>query len=331
MRTKKAAKVYRALSEAWERNRVLYLCVLASVLAHFFALVSVGLPWRARESRLKPRAVKVVSLRIMPKVVAPAHPEEKRPSAPTVRAPAEPAPRKAPEKVSAREAERDLARRRSQEVMGKFARPPAVRARDVLLEKGKEARAWASRELAAYEESLTQEEAGEVGFRRVINLTKSSDSQISRLMEHYKMKIRYGSRAVTDLNLQFISAWLLTKGQIRNYLARHTVAGSRKILASLPPGVSEVALRESGEGAPRSYIEPTIAAVAALLAAEEKYFSSTGASPEELECLVFIPVWTYRGPAFTVARAEKKGIPQKEKQREGIDVADGTVAQDARR
>lgn len=310
---------------------MLYLCVLASVLAHFFALVSVGPPWRARESRLKPRAVKVVSLRIMPRMVAPAHPEEKRPSAPTVSAPPAPAPRKAPEKVYTREAERDLARRRSQEVMGKFARPPAARARDVLLEKGKEARAWASREFAAYEESLTHEEAGEVGFRRVVDLKASSDSQISRLMEHYKMKIGYGSRAVTDLNLQFTSAWLLTKGQIRNYLARHTVAGSRKILASPSPGVSEVALRESGEGAPRPYIEPTIAALAALLAAEEKYFSSTGASPEELECLVFMPVWSYRGPAFTVARAEKKGVPQKEKQRDGIRMADGTVAQDARR
>lgn len=325
MRTKKAARVYRVLSERWARNRVLYLCVLASALAHFFALVSVGPPWMAWKRRLKPMAVKAVALRIMPRAVAPAHPPAKGPPAPPVRAPA---PGKAPEKVYMRKAEREPARMPSQEVTSKFARSPAVRAGDVLLEKGKEARAWASREFAAFEEALTHEEAGEVGFRRVINLTKSSDSQISRLMEHYKMEIGYGSRAVTDLNLQFTSAWLLTKGQIMNYLARHTVAGPRKILASLPPGVSEVAFRESGEGASRPYVKPTIAAIEALLAAEEKYFSSTGANPEELDSLVFTPVWTYRGPAFTVARVEKKGVPQKEKQKGGIDATDGTVAQD---
>lgn len=317
--------VYRALSEGWARNRVMYLCVLASALAHFFALVSVGPPWMAWKPRLKPRAVKAVALRIMPRVAAPAHPPAKAPPAPPVRAPAL---RKAPEKVSIRKAEREPARMPSQEVTSKFARSPAVRAGDVMLEKENEARAWVSREFAAFEEALTHEEAGEVGFRRVINLTKSSDSQISRLMRHYKMEIGYGSRAVTDLNLQFTSAWLLTRGQTMNYFARHTVAGSRKILASLPPGVSEAALRESGEGASRPYVKPTIAALAALLAAEEKYFSSTGVDPEELECLVFTPVWTYRGPAFIVARVEKKGVPQKEKQKGGTD---GTVAHDAPR
>jgi hypothetical protein len=331
VRTKKTAKAYRILSERRSRNRVLYLCLLASALAHFFALVPVGIPWMARQSRLKPRAMKAVALRIIPRAVAAARPAAKGPPAPAVHAPSAPAPRKAAEKVYTREAEGGLARRRAEGGLGKFARTPAVRARDVILEKGTEARAWASQELAAYEEGLAHEEAGEVGFRRVIDLRASSDSQISRLMEHYKVGIGYGGRNVTDLNLRFTSVWLLTKGQIRNYLARHTVAGSRQILASLPPAVSDVELRESGEGAAQPYIKPTIAALAALLAAEEKYFSSTGAEPEELECLVFTPVWSYRGLGFTVARAEKNAVPQKGKQTAGIDVADGTVAQDAHR
>lgn len=298
MRTKKTDKLRRA----WERNRVLYLCIMASALAHFIALVSFGPIWPARDRHLKPRAVKTVSLKLAPRMAALPRPAAKGPAAPPVPAPVPP---KTPEK--ARAAEYAIVQKRAQEVAKKFEQRAAERAKDVLADRSKEAMEWAAREVVAYEETLDREEAGEVGYRRIIDLTTSSDSQISRLLDYYKMQIKYGSRIVSDFNLQFTSGWLFTKGQIRNYLSRHTVTGPRQILNSMPPGAAAITLRESTEGTARSYIEPTIAALAALLDAEEKYFSSTKVSPEELECLVFKPVWRFRRPAFTVAKAEKKG------------------------
>ncbi|MEJ2744852.1 MAG: hypothetical protein P8123_04070 [bacterium] len=289
------------LHRAWERNRALYLCILASALAHFIALVSVGPLWLARDRRLKPRQVKTVSLKLAPRTAARPRPPAKPPEAPPVPSPIP----KIPEK--ARAAEYAIIQKRAEAIAKKFEKQAAERAKEVLADKSKEAMEWAAQELAAYEETLAKEEAGEVGFRRIIDLTQSSDTQISRILDYYDIKIGYGSRTVNDFNLQFTSGWLLTKGQIGNYLSRHTVKGARQITRSMPPGAAAVALRESGEGSARPYIEPTVAALGALLDAEEKYFSSTKVSPDELECLVFKPVWRFRRPSFIVARAEKKG------------------------
>jgi hypothetical protein len=46
--------------------------------------------------------------------------------------------------------------------------------------------------------------------------------------------------------------------------------------------------------------------MAAIIAAEEEYFSSSKADPDGIERVVFSPSWSYKGPAFTVASAEKK-------------------------
>lgn len=307
MRTKKTDKLRRA----WKRNRVLYICILASVIAHFIALVSFGPLWPARDRHLKPRAVKTVSLKLMPRTSARPRPPVKAPEAPPIPSPIP----KMPEK--ARPAEYAIPQKRAQETAKKFEKNAAERAKEVLEDKSKEGMEWAAQELAAYEETLAKEEAGEVGYRRIIDLTAISDTQISRLLGYYKMQIGYGSRDASDFNLQFTSGWLITKGQIGNYLSRHTVKGARQILSALPPGAAAVILRESGEGTPRPYIEPTITALGALLGAEEKYFSSTKVSPEELECLVFKPVWRFRRPSFTVVRAEKKGEMPKGKQAAG--------------
>lgn len=297
------------LRRAWRRNRVLYLCLLASILAHFIALVSFGPIWPLRGRHLKPRAVKTVSLKLAPRTAPRPRPPAKAPAP----QPAPSPPPKAPER--ARPAEYAIPQKRAEEVAQKFEKHAAERAQEAMADKSTEAMKWAAQETAAYEETLAKEEAGEVGYRRVIDLTQSSDPQISKLLDYYKMQIGYGSRTVGDFNLQFTSGWLLTKGQIRNYLSRRTVAGSRQILGSLPPGAAAVTLKESAEGPARTYIEPTIAALAALIDAEEKYFSSTKVSPEDLECLVFKPVWRFRRPAFIVAKAEKKGEIKKEERK----------------
>ena len=289
---------YKKRSGRWSRNRVLYLCLLASVLVHFFALVPVGLQRLTRLTRSKPRAVRIVSLKLAPRTSAGRRP------------PAAAAPRKAAEKAPARKAEGSRGRLSLEDVLGKYKRTTAVREKELPSGKSAEARAWVSQERAAYETAITREEAGEVGLRRIIDLRASSDLQIARLMGYYKMEIGYGSRVVTDLNLQFTSGWLFTKGQIRGYLARHTVAGARQILISLTPGMPNVELRESGEGATRPYIKPSIAALAAILTAEDKYFSSTETDPDKIESLVFTPVWSYRGVGFTVSRVENTA-PQK--------------------
>lgn len=289
------------LHRAWRRNRVFYLCLLASAIAHFIALVSFGPVWPLRGRHLKPRAVKTVSLKLAPRMAARPRPPVKAPAPQPVSSP----PPRPPEK--ARPAEYAVVQKRAQAIAQKFEKHAAERAKDVVADKSKEAMEWATQEMAAYEATLAKEEAGEVGYRRVIDLTASSDPQIIQILDHYKMQIKYGTRIVSDFNLQFTSGWLLTKGQIRNYLSRRTVMGSRQILKALPPGAAPVTLRESAEGQARAYIEPTIAALAALIDAEEKYFSSNKVSPDDLECLVFKPVWRFRRPAFIVARAEKKG------------------------
>jgi hypothetical protein len=253
--------------------------------------------------------VKTVSLKLMPRMAARPRPPVKAPEAPPVPSP----PPKKPEK--ARPTEYAVVQKRAEAIAKKFERRAAERAKEALADKSKEAMEWAAQELAAYEEALAKEETGEVGYRRVIDLTASSDLQVSSILGYYKMQIGYGSRTINDFNLQFTSGWRLTKGQIRNYLSRRTVKGAREITRSLPPGAAAVTLRESGEGAARPYIEPTVAALGALLGAEEKYFSSTKVSPEELECLVFRPVWRFRRPAFTVVRAEKKGGQKLESRR----------------
>ncbi len=73
-----------------------------------------------------------------------------------------------------------------------------------------------------------------------------------------------------------------------------------------PAGPGVVSLAEPADGPPRSYLSPSVAALAAIIAAEERYFARSETDPEELDRVVFVPAWSFRGPRFTVASAEKK-------------------------
>lgn len=293
----------RRRGEGWQRYRVLYICIIASVLLHLCFIVSISPWWLGRAAKIKPRAVKVVSLKIKPRLARP-RPPVKAPPKPEVK-PVERAP--VPKPVyTEKELERKLDRVRSKVVPEKFAKPKADQVREVVKRKEKAARAWVEREVDTFEERVEREAAGEVGYSRVIDLKRSSDYQVGRVMEHYKISIGYGSRKITDLNIRFSSEWVFTPGQLRNYVNRHNRSDSREIMAAVPSGEPAAALRESGEGSPRPYIEPTVDAMAAILIAEEEYFAETGSDPDKMERLVFGPVWTYRGPAFKVVKAEKK-------------------------
>jgi hypothetical protein len=177
---------------------------------------------------------------------------------------------------------------------------------EVIGKKEMAAREWSSKEFDTVREKVKSQEEGAMGYSRIIDLRKSSDFQLGRLMELFKMEIGYGSREVTDLNIRFTNEWLFTMGQMRNYLSRRLHPERRRVLESITEGASGVALRESGEGEPRPYIVPTISAVAAILAAEDEYFAATEVKPEALDRLVFSPVWARGGPGFKVVSAEKK-------------------------
>jgi len=290
--------------ESWRRHRVLYICCIVSALVHLMAIVSFSPWWLGKTPRVKPRKTKVVSLKIKPRPARPRPPVKAPPKPEVVR----PVPTQPPPKpiYTTRELERKLEKVRSEEVLKKFTQPKTVRAEEVFQRKQKEARRWVEREFDSLEKSIEREEVGEVGYSRVIDLKKSSDYQVGRLMDHFDMSVEFGRRKVTDFNIRFSSEWTFTPGQVRNYISRHAGSDSRKILDAFPGGEAEVELTESGEGHPRPYIAPTVDAIAAIIMAEEKYFSETGTDPEEIERVVFSPAWTYKGPAFEVTKVEKK-------------------------
>jgi len=282
------------------RNRVLYICLLVSALAHLLLIISVTPPWGAWKPRPKPRRAKPIALKLVTRAAVAPPPRAQAPAPKPVRPPAvRPAPQKAPPLKP----EEKLARKGVGRISPKFDRSPAARTKEVMREKETEAADWVAGEFSSYKKSLARIEEGDVGFRRVIDLKGETDPQLEKLMEYFGMKLGYGGRVITDFNLHFTSAWLLTGKQIEHYLAKHPLAGSRRILAAIPSNPADVSLPESGDGKMQPYIEPTVKILAEILSAEGRYLSSHKIPAGELECLVFKPVWTRRGPAFEVVRS----------------------------
>ena len=175
--------------ESWRRHKVLYICLIVSVLVHLAAIVSFSPWWLGRATRVKPRKVKVVSLKIKPRPARP-RPPVKAPPRPEVVRPVEKPPPPKPV-YTKKELARKLEKVRSEEVLDKFARPKTVRAQDVIQRKQKEAHLWVDRELDSLEKSIAREEAGEVGYSRVIDMKKSSDYQVGRLMDHFNISVEH--------------------------------------------------------------------------------------------------------------------------------------------
>ncbi|MDD5556571.1 MAG: hypothetical protein PHN82_04880 [bacterium] len=296
-----AASFGARLRAGWRRHRLISVCMLVSLIAHFIVLFSTP-PWWRRRPPPPPRPTRSIALRIAPRPVPP------RPAPPA--APAPPvAPRPLPPRrrgYTPAEMERRLEPVRSREITERVARPPAERVREVMREKESAAREWAKIEFETVRQRIRRIEEGAVGFRRVVDLRKTPEHQIARLMEQFDMEFGFGAREVTDMNIRFTAEWILTPPQVRNVLARRPSASRRAIVEAIPRRAAEVAFQESADGPPRSFIRPTIRAVAAILAAEEAYFSETGDDPERMERLVFAPVWTFRGPGFRVVEAERR-------------------------
>lgn len=306
--------------EAWQRRRVLYICIIVSALIHLSIFVSISPWWLEKAPKVKPRKVKAVTLKIKPRRLAPPRVPAKAPPRPAVVKPPERAP--APKPVyTEKQLKKSLAAVRSEEVPRKFARPKSARVREVIERKEKEARTWVDKEIDALDKMVEREEAGEVGYSRIVDLSESSDYQVGRLLDHFGMSVGCGSRKITDFNIQFVTEWSLTPGQIRNYLSRYDRSNYREITAAIAGATSDVALKESGGGPPRPFISPTVDAMAAILVAEEEYFASTGDDPDEMERLVFGPIWTYKGPAFKVVKSEKKEAAEQKPAEEKRDTA----------
>ncbi|MEI6634170.1 MAG: hypothetical protein WCP22_10190 [Chlamydiota bacterium] len=302
--------------ERRRRRRVLALCLAASFAAHFLVLFSFGPPWSAKPARLRPAGTRAVSLRLRPRPAGGAPSAVKAPAAvkaaqakPAEKAaqakPAEKAPGRRPV-YGKEELSRKLSQVLSPQTAEKSAKTKEARLREILADRQIDARAWVSREADVVSGEAAQAEEGAVGYQRVIDLRKCSDFEIGRLMDQFKMEIGYGSRKVSDFNLQFTSQWLLTPGQFKNLSSRAGRAVKGKRAAMPAAGTAVVALSEPGDGPARSYLSPTVAAMAAIIAAEEDYYSSSKADPDGIERVVFSPVWSYKGPAFTVTAAEKK-------------------------
>ena len=294
------------------RRRLLYACIALSALLHMIFIFSFGPWWERRMPRPVRKRAKVVSLRIRPRRPRVAAPPKARPKAPAKPAPSRPVPR--PKKAApvtkpvytTKELAKALAVVRSEAVSKRYARPKKVMIREAIGRQRMEARKWTEKEKRTLEKRIAREAAGLVGYSRIIDLTKSSDYQIGRLMDQYKIDLGYGSRKIRDFNIPFTSEWLFTPGQLRLLAGRRGRRDYREISDWIPRGKKSVALRESGEGKPRVYIAPTVDAVAAIVLAEDDYFRTSGEKPDELDALVFRPVWTYKGPAFEVVRAVKK-------------------------
>ncbi|HOE28333.1 MAG TPA: hypothetical protein PK696_11690, partial [bacterium] len=292
-------------AERRRRRRILFVCLAASLAVHLAFLFSFGPRWFGKPPRVRPAGGRRVSLTLRPRardaapVKAPAPlkaPEAKPAEKPPVRRPV----------YGAEEIRRKLSRVLSPEIAEKSVKAKETRLREMLQDRETMARTWVSKtsEALRVEEALAEE--GTVGYRRVIDLRKCSDFEIGRIMDVFKMEVGYGSRPVTDFNLRFTSEWLLTQGQMRNLASRVGVKRRGKRPPMPPAGPGAVSLEEPTDGPPRSYLSPSAAAVAAIIAAEERYFAQSETEPEELDRVVFVPAWSFRGPGFTVASAEKK-------------------------
>lgn len=293
--------------ERRRHRRVLAMCIAASLAVHLLTLFSFSPHWAGKPARVRPAGARAVSLRLKPRSAGGARAVAKTPAA-VKAAEARPA-----EKAAVRRnvyGKEEMSRKLSQVLSSPAAEKSAVtkgkRLKEVLSDRSTVARAWVSRESAAVEREAEEVEEGSVGYQRVIDLRKCSDFEVGRLMDQYKMEIGYGSRKVTDFNLRFTSEWLLTPGQFKN-LSSRAGRGARGIRAAAPPsGTAVVSLGEPGDGPARPYLSPSVAAMGAIIAAEEEYFSSSKADPDRVERVVFSPSWTFRGPAFTVTAAEAK-------------------------
>jgi hypothetical protein len=315
MNTKNAVRtgerVWRA-EERRRRRRVLAFCLAASFAVHFMVLFSFGPPWSGKPARLRPAGKRAVSLRLRPRPAGGVPAAMKAPAA-VKAAQAQPAEAKRAEKAPARRpvyGTEELARKLSQvlspQTAEKSAKTKETRLREMLADRQTDARAWVSREAGALSGEAAQAEEGVVGYQRVIDLRKCSDFEIGRLMDQFKMEIGYGSRKASDFNIRFTSEWLLTPGQYKNLSSRAGRAARGKRAAMPAAMATVVALSEPVDGPARSYLSPTVAAMAAIIAAEEEYYSSSKADPDGIERVVFSPVWSYKGPAFTVTSSEMK-------------------------
>jgi hypothetical protein len=288
--------------EAWKSHRLLTICIIVSALIHLLFIFSFGPWWMRLAPRVKPTAVKAISLKIKPRRVPPA---------PPVKAPPKPKEKVPPVRkpvYTEQELEQKLENIRSETIAEKYVRPKVARVSEVVEKKEKEAVTWVDQEVKELDKEIEQVEEGEVGYSRIIDLTKLSDYQVNRFMQSFGMGVGYGRRRITDLNIRFTTAWLFTPGQIKNYAGRYGRESYREVSKVIAGKEKVVSLSESGDGPPRPYIMPTIEVMRAIIFAEEHYLDSTGVKPDELDKLVFSPVWTYRGPTLEVVRAEKKKL-----------------------
>ncbi len=305
----------RRMGEGWragerrQLRRILYICIAVSCVAHLAALFIITPPWARKAAPPRPVGGKSISIRLRPR------PAGGAPAAPKARAAATPA---APKPVRAKPEEKPVRRARayrpeelvralkdavSPAEMEKAARTKEESLKDTLAEREAVARGWVSGEIKAADADAERAEEGTVGYERVIDLRQCSDFELGRLMARFKMEVGYGGRKVSDFNLRFTSKWLLTPGQYRNLISSAGVGVRGGRPAAIPAGASVVELVEPADGPPAAYISPTIAAMAAIISAEEEYISLSKADPDRLERLVFRPVWTFRGPSFAVASA----------------------------
>lgn len=275
-------------------HRLMVICLAVSTLIHFLILFSVTPIWPFKK-RIHPRKVRTVSLKIRPRPAPPAI------SRPRKKPPEEPPPIPKKPIYTEKELEEKLER-----VRPKRKIRPTDRVEQVIKKKREETKAWVDEKVRKVEDETRKIESGEVGYSRVIDLRGSSSYQVSRLLEDFGMEIKFGNRPVSDMDIKFTTEWLYRPEQIRDYLYRHAGLGTRKIVSSLDPSAGIVSLRESGGEKSRTFIMPTVKAIAAIVVAEEEFFSRSKADPEELEKLVFTPRWSFRGASFEVTVVEKK-------------------------
>lgn len=291
--------------EEKRRRRILSVCLAASLALHLVGLFSFAPRWFRETPRIRPAGARRVSLTLQPRPRRPAPAKAPAPVKAPEAQPVEKAPARRPV-FAAEEMRRKLARVLSAEAAEKSVKGKETRLREMLAERETVARTWVSRNAEALrtEEELAEE--GTVGYRRVIDLRKCSDFEIGRIVDQFKMEVGYGSRTVTDFNLRFTSEWLFTPGQMSNLVSRVGRARRGKRMPAPPAESGVVSLGEPADGPARPYLSPSVAAMAAIIAAEERYLAQSKADPDKLERVVFVPAWSFRGPGFTVASAEKK-------------------------
>ena len=278
------------------------VCLGVSVLFHLFLLISVTPVWLGKERKIEPKKTRMLSLKIKP-----------RPLPPTL-APRPPMTEKKEEVVkpvkkpvyTEEELNEKLKRVRSQKSFRRQEVSRGTRVKKAIAKKETETRDWVEERYRKFDQLSRKTASGEVGYSRVVDLSQSSSYRVSKLLEDFGIEIKFGRGPSRDINIKFTTIWRTRPGQIRDYLRRRSNLDKGKIIASISPGSSVFELSESGKGEEGPYIVPTIEAVAAVVKAEDEYFAANQVDAKELESLIFTPIWSFSGPAFTVSSAQKK-------------------------